>query len=167
MEFNAGSRGNDGKGGDVTIRIAVAAILATVIVATPALSTPGSGVVAPVLGRGVLEGKERLKIRSDASDVVVQQLTIAAGGHTGWHSHPGPVVVLVTAGELTLYMADDKKCRPHTYAAGEAFIDHGRGNVHIARNEGATDVGLYATYLDVPVGGAFRIDHPDPGNCTF
>ena len=148
-------------------RIAVVGVLVAVIVATPALSTPGSGVVGPVLGRGVLEGKERLKIRSDASDVVVQQITIAPGGHTGWHSHPGPVVVLVTAGELTLYMADDRKCRPHGYSAGEAFIDHGRGNVHIARNEGAEPVVLYATYLDVPVGGAFRIDAADPGNCSF
>ena len=33
-------------------RIAVAALLATVIVATPALSAPGSGVVGRVLGRG-------------------------------------------------------------------------------------------------------------------
>ena len=41
-------------------------MLVAVIVATPALSTPGSGVTAPVLGRGVLEGPEKLKIRSDA-----------------------------------------------------------------------------------------------------
>jgi quercetin dioxygenase-like cupin family protein len=114
-----------------------------------------------------LEGKERLKIKSEASDVVVQQITVAPGGHTGRHSHHGPVVVLVTAGGLTVYMADDKKCRPHTYSAGESFIDHGRGNVHIARNEGTEPVVFYATYLDVPVGGAFRIDHPDPGNCSF
>ena len=149
------------------IRIAVAGILVAVIVATPALSTPGSGVVGPVLGRGLIEGKHRLKIKSDASDVVVQQITIAPGGHTGWHSHPGPVVVLVTAGELTLYQASDRNCRPHIFSAGHSFIDPGRGNVHIARNEGAEPVVLYATYLDVPVGGAFRIDAADPGNCTF
>jgi quercetin dioxygenase-like cupin family protein len=148
-------------------RIAIVGILVAVIVATPALSTPSSGVVGPVLGRGVLEGKAKLKIRSEASDVVVQQITIAPGGTTGWHSHPGPVVVLVTAGSLTLYMADDKKCRPHSYSAGESFIDYGRGNVHIARNEGTEPMVLYATYLDVPIGGAFRIDHPDPGNCSF
>jgi len=148
-------------------RIAVVGILAAVIVATPALSTPGSGVVGPILGRGVLENQHRLKIKSDASDVVVQQITIAPGGHTGWHSHPGPVVVLVTAGELTLYQGSDRKCMAHAFSAGESFIDRGRGNVHIARNEGAEPVVLYATYLDVPVGGAFRIDAADPGNCSF
>lgn len=148
-------------------RIAVIGALAAVIVATPALSTPGSGVVGPVLGRGVLEGKARLTIKRDASDVVVQHITIAPGGHTGWHSHPGPVVVLVTSGELTLYRANDAKCMPHSFSAGETFIDPGRGNIHIARNEGATPMELYATYLDVPPGGAFRIDAADPGNCPF
>jgi quercetin dioxygenase-like cupin family protein len=149
-------------------RIAVLSVLAAIIVATPALSTPGSGVVgAPVLARGVLEGKAKLKIKSTASDVVVQQITIAPGGHTGWHSHPGPVVVVVTAGELTYYPGHDKKCRPHVYSAGDTFIDPGRGNVHIARNEGTEPMVLYATYLDVPIGGAFRIDVPDPGNCSF
>jgi quercetin dioxygenase-like cupin family protein len=149
------------------LRITILGILAAVIVATPALSTPGSGVVGPVLARGTLEGKAKLKITSAESDVVVQQLTIAPGGHTGWHSHHGPVVVLVTSGELTLYRAEDKKCRPHSYPTGHSFIDYGRGAVHIARNEGTEPVVLYATYLDVPVGGAFRIDHPDPGNCSF
>ena len=149
-------------------RIAVIGVLAAVIVATPALSTPGSGVVsAPVLSRGVIEGKQKLKIKSETSDVVVQQITIAPGGHTGWHSHPGPVVVTVTAGELTYYPGHDKKCRPHVYSAGESFVDPGRGNVHIAFNEGTVPMVLYATYLDVPVGGAFRIDVPDPGNCSF
>ena len=148
-------------------RIAVIGVLAAVIVATPALSTPGSGVVGPVLGHGALEDMHRLRIKSDVSDVVVQQITIAPGGHTGWHSHPGPVVVVVTAGELTYYPANDAKCRPHTYSAGETFIDPGRGNVHIARNEGTVPMQLYATYLDVPVGGAFRIDAADPGNCSF
>ena len=148
-------------------RIVLVAVLAAVVVATPALSTPGSGVAGPVLGRGVLDGKARLKIKSPTSDVVVQHLTIAPGGHTGWHSHHGPVVVVVSAGTLTLYRANDPKCRPHEFPAGTSFIDPGRGNVHIARNEGATPVELYATYLDVPVGGGFRIDAADPGNCSF
>lgn len=147
--------------------IAVAGMLVAVIVATPALSTPGSGVTAPVLGRGVLEGPEKLKIRSDRSG----RRRPTAQHRSGWpHRLAQPSRARGrprTAGELTLYMADDKKCRPHTYAAGEAFIDRGRGNVHIARNEGAIAVGLHATYLDVPADGAFRIDHPDPGNCTF
>jgi hypothetical protein len=32
------------------------------------------------------------------SDAVARNLLIAPGGDTGWHSHPGPVFVLVSAG---------------------------------------------------------------------
>jgi len=39
--------------------------------------------------------------------------------------------------------------------------------VHIARNEGSTNLTLWATYFDVPPGGPFRIDRADPGNCSF
>lgn len=148
-------------------RLVLVAVLAAAIVATPALSTPPSGVVGPILARGTLDGKARIKIKTARSDAVVQHLTIAPGGNTGWHSHPGPVVVVVSAGTLTLYRGNDRNCMPHEFPAGSTFIDPGRGNVHIARNEGATPVELYATYLDVPVGGAFRIDVPDPGNCSF
>jgi hypothetical protein len=30
---------------------------------------------------------------------------IVSGGSTGWHSHPGPAVVIVKSGSLTLYDA--------------------------------------------------------------
>jgi quercetin dioxygenase-like cupin family protein len=147
--------------------IAALGVLAAVVVATPALSTPGAGVVGPVLARGTLDDRAKLKIRSEASDVVTQHVTIAPGGHTGWHSHPGPAIVVVAAGTLTLYDGDDRKCSPHPFGAGESFIDPGRGHVHIGRNEGAASVELYVTYLDVPIGGPFRIDAADPGNCRF
>ena len=153
--------------GSSRARLGLVAALAAAIVATPALSTPPSGVVGPILARGTLDGKARLKIKSPTSDAVVQHLTIAPGGNTGWHSHPGPVVVVVASGTLTMYQGRDRNCMPHEFPAGETFIDPGRGNVHIARNEGTTPVELYATYLDVPVGGAFRIDAADPGHCSF
>jgi len=105
---------------------------------------------------------------------VVQQIVIAPGGNTGWHSHPGPVVVVVQAGQLSFYDSEDPTCTVRTYSAGQVFVDSGQGHVHIARNEGSVNLELWATYFDVPpvnpniVGsGAFRIDAPDPGNCSF
>ena len=100
-------------------------------------------------------------------------MTIAPGGSTGWHSHPGPAVVIVKSGSFTLYDGDDRKCRGTTYSVdpaspvGKVFIDEGRGHVHIGRNEGSTNTELYVTYLDVPAGALPRIDVPDPGNCRF
>jgi quercetin dioxygenase-like cupin family protein len=104
-------------------------------------------------------------VRADL-DVVTQKITIAPGGHTGWHSHPGPVFVTITAGTMTFYDGDDPTCTPVDYATGDTFIDKGMGHVHIARNEGTTDLVLYATYL-LPVGAPLRTDEPAPGNCAF
>lgn len=136
-----------------------------------AVATPGSGIVAaPVIARATVDADHfKLKLRdsSNPADAAVQQVTIAPGGATGWHTHPGPAVVLVKSGAFTLYQADDRTCTGKTYVAGQAFVDAGYGNVHIGRNEGSTNVELWVAYLDVPVGGAFRIDAPAPGNCPF
>jgi quercetin dioxygenase-like cupin family protein len=149
-------------------------VLGTVGLGVPvgvALATPGSGVIAaPVMARATVDADNfKLKLRdsSNPADAVIQQVTIAPGGHTGWHTHPGPAVVLVKSGEFTLYQADDRACNGTTYRTGQSFVDAGYGNVHIGRNEGAANVELWVAYLDVPVADAFRIDAPAPGNCGF
>ena len=111
-------------------------------------------------------GRQVIHVRN-AAETVIQQIIIAPGGHTGWHSHPGPVVVVIKSGQMSFYDGDDPTCTVRTYSAGEAFIDSGQGHVHIARNEGMANLELWATYFDVPSGAAFRIDQPAPGNCPF
>lgn len=155
------------------MRFAAIGVAAAFLIAVGvAVATPGSGVVsAPVLARGVLVEKLKLKVKeAGTTDVLVQEITIAPGGHTGWHSHPGLVVVVVKEGTLSYYPADDPACSKTDYRAGETFIDPGHGHVHIARNESATaNLVLMATYFEVPPGvaGAQRIDAPNPGNCPF
>jgi quercetin dioxygenase-like cupin family protein len=99
-------------------------------------------------------------------DIVMRQITIAPGGATGWISHPGPTFVVVVTGTLSFYEAEDPTCTPTRYPAGQAFVQ-APGDVHNARNEGTTMVTLEITFLDVPVGGAYRIDAPRPENCSF
>jgi quercetin dioxygenase-like cupin family protein len=147
------------------------------------LATPGAGVLsATVVARGTFADPTDIKFKvdtvgqevihvPDAQQTVVQQIIIGPGGHTGWHSHPGPVVVVVKDGILTFYSSEDPACTPRRYGAGEAFIDRGQGHVHIARNESTTEnLELWATYFDVPPPppvNNFRIDRPTPGNCSF
>ena len=99
---------------------------------------------------------------------VTERMVIEPGGTTGWHTHPGPVLVTVKSGELTLVYADDATCEGRTYRAGESFVDRGDETVHTALNRGASKVELWATYL-VPGqrGKPARIDAPNPGNCPF
>jgi hypothetical protein len=159
----------------VVIAAAIPSLLAGVALATPGFNIIGATVltrasfVDPVDIKFKLGGEETdiLHVR-DAQETVMQQILIGPGGHTGWHSHPGPAVALVKAGELTLYSSDDPTCTGRTYSAGQAFVDSGQGHVHIARNLSQTqNTEVLVTYFDVPQGGAFRIDAPNPGICGF
>ncbi len=153
---------------------AVSAVTAGVALATPSFGISGPPIFVRASFADPTDIKFKIKGQSqevisvnNAQETVMQQIVIAPGGQTGWHSHPGPVVVLIKSGVMTFYSSEDPTCTPRTYSAGQAFIDSGQGHVHIARNEGSENLELWATYFDVPPGGAFRIDAPNPGNCSF
>jgi hypothetical protein len=156
-------------------RIIVTVVAGLSLLGGTALATPGIGVIsAPVHARGTnaddlnIHSKAGIKLKTKNSlDFVTQTITIAPGGTTGWHSHPGPVLVTVKAGALKLVYANDPTCSGRTYAAGESFVDRGDENVHTALSVGAVPVELWATYLVPGAPGApFRLDAPDPG-CDF
>ena len=115
--------------------------------------------------KSTLGGEFRVMTVQNAQEVIVQEVTIEAGAQTGWHSHHGPVVVVVKAGTMTLYQHDDPACEGEQFTVGEVFVDPGQGNVHNARNEGADGVILYATYFDVPPGAGPAIPGTSPGTC--
>jgi quercetin dioxygenase-like cupin family protein len=107
------------------------------------------------------------KIDSDApSEVVMAPTLLHPGRSSGWHTHPGPALVIVISGTVTRYQVDkDGSCTSATYGAGQGFVE-APGVVHIARNEGTTDVALQATFLDVAPGtAAFRSPAPAPAGC--
>ena len=145
-----------------------------------ALATPGSNIVsAAVVARGSFTDPVdlKLKIQHDGlevlhapalEDTVMQRIEIGPEGFTGWHSHPGPAVVLVTAGRLTIFSSEDPSCAGEPYGAGEAFVDSGQGHVHIGVNPSSTEsTELWVTYFDVPPSAGPRIDAADPGICGF
>lgn len=102
---------------------------------------------------------------SGPCDVAFQQLTIGPGGHTGWHTHPGPTFVAVAQGEGTLYHGISG-CPAHKYASGSAFFQP-TTEVHNFRNEGSTQLVVYAMYA-LPAGTpntGIRIDQPQPASC--
>lgn len=139
------------------------------------LATPAIGVSGIVLVRAAF-GEIDVKAETDThevelktkgqSDVIVNHNKMAAGGTSGWHSHPGPTFVSIKSGSLTLYDADDPTCKGTRYPAGTGFVDQGGGHVHIARNEGAVEAEWYSTYI-VPRGAGTRTDAPNPGVCAF
>ena len=100
----------------------------------------------------------------DNTDIAVVNIDVKPGGHSGWHYHPGPVLVVVKTGAITFYMGDDPSCSPQVHPAGTTFIEKG-GMVGLARNEGTVDASVVATFF-VPAGSPTRIDAAAPGNCA-
>jgi len=108
------------------------------------------------------------------SDLYVQSNVWQPGGSTGWHSHPGHSLIIVTAGTVTDYEGDDRNCKPHVYTVGMGFVDPGGDHhVHIIRNEGGIPASTIAVQL-IPAhadgsssAADRRIDAEDPGNCSF
>ena len=98
------------------------------------------------------------------SDVYVADNKFPPGGSTGWHSHPGPSLILVVTGAVTNYPGDDPSCPPHTYNAGDGFLDPGGGDVHLLRNETSIPAETIAVQL-LPKDAARRIPANAPSGC--
>ena len=81
-------------------------------------------------------------------DVAVIRVTFEPGGSTGWHVHHGPVLVTVTAGEVTHIK---RNCKRHTYTVGQSFTENGPRDLTIVRNLGGVTATVVGTFL-VPTG---------------
>jgi hypothetical protein len=159
--------------------------VSTAGVAFDPLSTDASpGFISVVIGRGNL-GPFRINSKAagyhvdlkspDNTDIAVANITIAPGAHSGWHYHPGPVLVVVKTGSITFYHsarsredgegADDAACPPTRYNAGSTFTESG-GVVGIARNEGTVEATAVATFFAPPAPSPLRIGAPKPANCA-
>ena len=153
--------------------------------------TVASGFASTPVARGTAEA---FHIRStdgfdveiktkENTDIAVSNVVVSPGGTSGWHSHPGPVLVIVKTGAITFYRAgkhggqngDDENgnngtnaltCSRTVYPTGSAFVEvPAPGHVMLAKNEGSTEATVTATYF-APPGAALRIDQPWPGgNC--
>jgi len=145
--------------------VAIAAILATAVSVTVALATPAVGMVTSTLfARGTLTtpvnaNADGIKLRTHHStDHAVQTIVFGPGATSGWHRHPGVILVTVQTGALQHYEAD---CGFETVSAGQTFWESG-SEATIVRNATAHDTVVYVSYI-VPAGAPLRIDMPNPG----
>jgi hypothetical protein len=115
-------------------------VVAVSVVAVAAVLTPSSGILsASVFVRASFTDPTDIKFKvkgqhqevinvNNARETAMQQIVIAPGGQTGWHTHPGPAVVLIKSGQMSFYDSDDPTCTVRTYSAGQAFVDSGQGS---------------------------------------
>jgi hypothetical protein len=153
-----------------------------------ALATPPSGITnppwSPVIGSFAsgIDATVRTDTNPDnatdfwqirisakgATDVHILENVIAPGGTFGWHSHPGPSLVIVKSGTLSVYHAPD--CTPEDFGPGSpngsTFVDQGH-DLHMVRNNSSTTIADVYVVSFVPAGFSRRIDeaNPNPSIC--
>jgi hypothetical protein len=153
-------------------------VLGTAVYAGNVMATPSSGLTTTILAKSLFDQidvnahtipadlwQARIKTHG-LSDVYVVDNKLSPGGTTGWHSHPGPSLILVVAGTVTNYMGNDPTCTGHAYTAGTGFIDPGGEDVHMLRNQSSVQAETIAVQL-LPRQAVRRIDKPGPDNCHF
>jgi quercetin dioxygenase-like cupin family protein len=170
-----------------TFRVALGLFLAAAVQAERASATPSSGFTASTLAVGRLDDFEELngaflpevpeaararerwlshqRVKGP-SDLYVQSNVWAPGGTTGWHTHPGHSLIIVTEGTITAYEGGDPACTPRVYTRGMAFVDPGGEHVHVLRNEGPVEARTIAVQL-IPAGATRRVDGPANAACRF
>jgi hypothetical protein len=142
--------------------------LVAALIALPrdqATATPPSGIAAELLARGTIARAGHVQAAGiklatrGPIDVATVHVTFQPGGSTGWHVHPGPALVTVKTGQLTLHRA--KGCRSRTFSAGQTFLEFGPDDINLTRNETGGVTETLVTFL-LPVGAPITVDAPAP-----
>lgn len=139
-----------------------------ILIPVVAVATDPAGVVSNVMlaqGPTLKDIDEHIKV-GDAwmvnletkgqSDFYFQDLVVGPGGRTGWHSHPGLLMVTVKEGGVDWY---DKNCAKRAYTAGQSFTES--AEPHDVLNSGSTSARLLISYI-TKRGEPRRIENPQP-----
>ena len=128
----------------------------------PSTSVPPAAVPLGTLAGGTplnvlsVDAFTRAINQAHGTNAVLQHLHFAPGQSTGWHTHPGPNVVVIVAGSFTLI---DEHCLETQYGPGQGFATGLDVHEGIAGPEGADFYGLYFLPADADV---LRVDASGP-----
>jgi quercetin dioxygenase-like cupin family protein len=150
-------------------RLALASIVVAGAAAatTVALANPGNSVTTILGHRATLTdsvevNQDRIKFQTkDPVDLITQKVTFGPHATSGWHYHPGVVLVVVESGQVTTH---DANCNTKTYGAGQAFVESGTDPFMVS-NEDDTVPAVDVATIASPAGGPFRIE-TDPPPCA-
>src|SRR5262249_21022448 len=152
----------------VLLVTAIAAAASAVVAAAVALASPGSGTSTTILApRSTFSdtihlNDDRIKFQTkDPTDLVTQQVTFAPHAFSGWHHHPGFILVLVKSGHVTTH---DENCQTTTYGPGQAFVESGSAPFEVT-NDSDTVTAIDVATQVAPAGSPFRVED-DPPPCA-
>lgn len=154
----------------------LATFVAATLVGIVAYAALPSMTVPPVnVGIGTLAGKTSVNVLSvDAftrailqghgTNAVLQHLVFTPNQSTLWHTHPGPNIVLLVGGTMTL---TDEHCNVTAYHDGQGFATGLNNHLAVAGPEGAD----FYTFYFLPADQDVLRDPPagmsaDPPRCA-
>ena len=85
---------------------------------------------------------------ASGAEVTVQHIRLNPNQPIPWHTHPGPVFVLIERGAFTYEYAQGGKCLRTTYGASTGFVDPGFGTR--PGEAGPAGAEIYALYVLPP-----------------
>jgi len=93
---------------------------------------------------GMDEDFNTVLVTEGASNIIQQEVKFSPGGTTGWHTHPGIVLLTLAAdsGPVDWY---DSTCGKTVYKAGDSWTEGTK--LHDVVNHGSTDVHFLVTYI--------------------
>ena len=131
----------------------------------PAGATAQAGVsVVPVSTVTAVVDQDPIRINMRrGTEVTTRRILVAVGGHTSWHYHPGPHLVTVARGTVTVFETD---CTARgTFEPGTGFFDPGSAkprHIHALYNTGSEEAEVVITDFREQ-GGKLAVDaDPQP-----
>jgi len=143
------------------VLLSAAAFVALSVAASAGAKQPP--IFAQAQAMGTIGSAFTVKVKPGA--MVLDTITIQPGGSFGWHTHGSPVAVVVKQGTLTVLDPSVHDCAPFTVSKGQAFIEPA-DHVHLARNDTATPVTVYAMYLGIPKAAQANAAAAQPAGCS-
>jgi quercetin dioxygenase-like cupin family protein len=141
-------------------------VLGLVLVGALAIAAPSQATPPPIFAQPIAGGKMKATtIHAQTGAMILDSIKIAPGGNFGWHTHGAPVAVVVTGGTLTVFDPSVGGCAPFKVSKGQSFVEPA-DHVHLARNDGTTQVTLYALYLGIPKPAAANVQATEPAGCS-
>jgi len=146
---------------------ALAAGAAIVMIASPAIASPGHGVTFTTLTNPPASWldpdqliSDQIKVGTkDPTTVRIQSAAWDAGADSGWHHHPGVIMGVVTSGSVTIW---SPTCGQKTYGPGlplgAVFLEGGDMLMKATSSGGASE---YVVHI-YPVGATPRVEEDVP-----
>lgn len=136
---------------------AAAVILGTGVCAGPAAATPPEGDIERTdLSKGTSNAPVAIVTAGQETAFYIQEVELAPGSSSGWHTHSGPEHSNITEG--TVWVQSAPGCAAVPYTAGQSVFVQ-TGVPHRVFNQGTDDAVAMVTYT-LPAQNPVRDDAP-------